>query len=729
MFKFDENYYYRKCFFEREPQVPTQSQIKKKMGEPLANVYFKSMTPKLKVLAGLEPVMKGGGANWYMPPHEILKSRHVLKPIRKEHLSKLSYIGIDGYAERMHEEHFQNMEKEKKRALEKSDEQWKVRIKSACEDQWQDEAKDAEKKNTAMIQQAFHEFTMLYSTSINKIESLLFQAAEAEIKRTREAAFEKMQAHYESLLKQQATMLYDRYAKKLEKKKSELKDQFLKKINKANDDTWKRIHDINVEKHVAIEKLRHLLECQNLACQVYVALKEREECAKEMESAKHKHEKKVKRLDDNIVMKDVKIALAAAKEKKVREFDRIWQKKVCHTVKKFQIFVSYCLNSLPEYAEFFINIEKLMMIQLEEVMQNPSAESLFEEEMEKLWTPVARPHPFYLCCEKGYKPKIDKDLCPVHCTASAEQFPVVIINKRCIYAACDNFNLFTSKIKDFVEGERGDDADFVDDHDYTYDVPVRYTSLTHLRALQLESSLMQILQKERPNVKGVPTACCVCRLPYCFCSPIKIRSPKPENVIKKTPSIHSIPSGNKIKSREVELKHEREPKWESYMDFVKPKRCECAKLAKHHLQEHLPAYMRITSPYDAPDLPNYEPCDLDTLKRLVRKAQGKRKPPPPLAKVPSKTKNVGTQYSDQEFDKLCTCFSDEELDKLFHEILNSPQGKAKDRFAVVDGSVSDTNKDPQIFAAARAFSLRNLLEGAPQLEEIFKKPTCSWSQD
>ncbi|CAH0401421.1 unnamed protein product [Chilo suppressalis] len=724
MFNFSDNYYERKCYLQRE-QVPTQSVMKKKMSPALANVYFKSMRPKLKVLAGLEPPMKGGGSDWFAPPSELLKGRVVLKPMKKEFLTKLGYNGIDFFGEKLVAHYKKCLEEEKKQALLDSDTNWKRRIEAACRQQWEDTSKESASYNTNQIRHAFHEFTYLYSTSINKIESLLYDAAIEEIKRIKDETHKNMTMRLEKLVKVQATELYDIYSEKLAKEKARLKALFIEKLEQSRSAMGVQLHDINVEKHLAIEKLRNYLECQNLACRVYVALKEKEVCEKEMQHSKRQHEKKVKLLKEEIAMKDFEILLANEKESKREAFNKIWQKKICEVIKKLQIFIAYCLHSLPDHAEFFVNMEKLMMLQLNEAMENPSAESVFVVEDDQFHTPVPRPHPFFLFCDKGYKPTLDQDLCPKHCSSSASQLPVIVVNKRCIYAACDNFEIFTDKIKQYIHGKRGDDKDFIDDHDSTFDVPVKFTQSTQLAELKLKSSLMQVLQKEHPNLRNLETECLLCKVPHCFCDRVEAKGVPTETHYtgtEKEPSSHSIPSGIKIESRAVELRHDRQPKWESYLDYIEPRKCKCPKTAKKNLREHLPAYMRNTSIFESSELPLYERCSLTTLKHLVKKRQGKRTPQKPI-QVESKTRDICTQYSDHEFDLLCTCISDDEVDRLYRELFKELKTGS---FQIVDGSFPAVNIDETSsnFATDRAYSLRNLLATSPDLEEIFRKKDC-----
>ncbi|XP_050352300.1 uncharacterized protein LOC126774789 [Nymphalis io] len=727
MSKLNENYYLRKYYLKNE-QVPTQSVMKNKMSPMLANVYFKSMTSKLKVLAGLEPPMKGGGSDWYVPPADVLEGRIVMKPLHRKYLSKLSFSGIDFFGERILREHHEQMEEEKQKTLLENDRNWKQVIERSRCQYWDDMSKEQSKENTTKIQQAFHEFTALYATSITKIEAILSDAATKEIERVKEAAFNKMASQYEALLQQQATMLYDRYTNKLFKEKTTQKEQFISVIENSRTEMGNKLHDINVEKHVAIEKLRIILECQNLACQVYVALKEREECKKEIELSKHEHKKKLKDFAAKMQMQNFEIKLAKEKEMRKKEFIQIWQRKICHVVKRFQEFVKYCLNTLPEQAEFFINMEKLMLLQLSESLENPSVESIFITEEETFHTPIPKPHPFYLFCDKGYKQKVEDDLCPKHCTSSASQLPVIVVNKKCIYSACDNFYNFAEKVQQLLQSRH--DEDLIDDHDYKFDIPIKCTSSEQLGALKLESSLMQLLQKEFPNPRDVKIECCVCKIPTCYCdSPAKKASRRAMEELKEIETWRRKDFGPTIIPRSIELEHEREPKWESYIQYTRPKRCQCARRIKKDLKEHLPAYMLNVSTYNAPDLPNYETCTLDSLKKLVKKSRGRTSPKVEAVTTESKTRNVSTQYSDQEFELLCTCFSDEEADKLLYNLTKNSELLQKNEFKILDGSVSSMQLNSSInsFVHDRAHSLRRLLDNAPELEEIFIKENCNFN--
>ncbi|OWR51118.1 hypothetical protein KGM_214372 [Danaus plexippus plexippus] len=208
--KLSENYFLRKYYLETN-QVPTQTTMKERMSAPLAHVYFKSMPPKLKILAGLEPPMKGGGSDWYMPPDDLLKGRAVMKPLKKKFLSQLGFDGIDYFGQRILENHQKEMEEEKVRFILENDNNWKISIEKNCRQKFEEASKEHARQNTTKIQNAFQEFTTLYMTSITRIEQMIMEASAKQIRCGQEETFNKMSSKLETLVKHQATMLYDEY--------------------------------------------------------------------------------------------------------------------------------------------------------------------------------------------------------------------------------------------------------------------------------------------------------------------------------------------------------------------------------------------------------------------------------------------------------------------------------------------------------------------------------------
>ena len=400
-----------------------------------------------------------------------------------------------------------------------------------------------------------------------------------------------------------------------------------------------------------------------------------------------------------------------------------------------QMLVSYCLKTLLDHAEFFINMEKLMLLQVNEALEDPCAKSINEVD-EQFQTPVPRPKPFYLFCDKGYKPKLEEDLCPKPSGASSlSDIPVIIVNKQCLYAACDNFDQFTDKLKEFIGGHRGDDVDFTDDLVYEHFNPVKYTDSQQLSEVKLESSILQVLQEEMPRIQTdeeIPNKCRGCELPWCSCRSDKesLKDPlpghgssaSPENSKKTTISERSINLNvsSQLKSSTAgpsanmnHLEHAREPKLKKYMRYTEPKKCACALSTKNHLGEHLPAYMRNMSRYDAVKLPNYETCSDITLKKLVQLANP-QKTPSPIVELSLKTKDVYTQCSDKKIDLLCTCFKHTNLDSC-EPVRN------KDQFILENVSPSYMKTRLGSFAVDRAHSLRQLIQDAPELKEMFYK--------
>lgn len=725
MFDLDENHYFRKCFIKRE-QVPTQTVMKKKM-QSLADVYFKMMTPKLKVLAGLLPPMKGGGQDWFMHPQDLLEGKAYLAPVKKAHLQNLGFKGIADYGALLVAAHRKNYDDERDRALLQNDINWKNLIECATKKEWEERAQEAAAANTQKILQAFQEFEMIYRTSLNNMETIIMGSAAKEIEQVREDAYKKMKEKYKIMLKQQAIMMYEKWDKRLKDAQERLKRNFIDNVEKAHVDMLEKVHDIKLNKHAIVEKLRHLLECQNMACQVYVALKEKEECKKEQAEMKRKHKKKLKGLKEEVVWKDFELKIAAEKEKKRQAFNQIWRRKICHVVKRFQEFVLYALRMFPDNAEFFLNMEKLMMIQLNEALEDPRAPSIFIPEPEEPASPKEPIKPWVVVRDLNFTPEIKEELVPKPSTSHRSLMPVVVINDRCIYAACDNLECFTDKIKDYL-CRRLSETDVEDDHNYDLAIPAKYKASQELLELQLESSLMNILQSEKANIKDAMVKCCECNLPFCFCS---LTSRKTIKIDSEQPHVNDEASTSKPKPapRSLELLHERGPKWESYMDFVKP-HCACPTTAKKHLNEHLPVYMRNMSRYAAPELPNYEPTTVASLRNAIKNVRGKKTPPPTPKLEEPKTRDFGVQCDDPEYENLCECYAETEVKSIYLDLLEATKAHdrelARQTHCEVVGRRSQDYlaQDINRFARDRACSLKAIVEQEPELKKIFQKENC-----
>lgn len=716
--KFSDNYNLRKFYLEHD-QVPSQSMMREKMSPALAAVYFKSMGPRYKVLAGLEPPMKGGGCDWLVCPTTVMKGKTVLKPIHHEHLIRMNHIGVAELGTVAHQVHKKNILAEKAKIQADSDSKWKEFLREAHIEHWQTMTDKCENENAEYVRELFNQFADAYQTSTNRIEQLLSDAAETQIAKIRAETREQMNQRYKDFLKYQSVTIMDRHRKQFHDEKARLKSKFMEDVEAEKAATANTIHSLHVDKHEAIANLRKFLECQNLACQIYVSLKEQETYDKQIELCKYQHNKKLKTLTEELAVKELTIKLAAEIQKKHKEEHEKLRQRLCKIVKKFQIFVSYCLNTLPEHAKFFINLEKLILLQINETLQDPRADSIILEEPDEFHAPVPRPRPFYLFCDKGYKAQVDESMCPSKRGSDVSQLPVIVVNQRCMYAACDNLVQFTDKFKNHLFHKRGDDADFIDDLRYEHCVPVKYTNSQQVTEIKLQSSLLQILQQEALCRKNVFN-CEVCKMPCCYCT-----TPKTQEIQTKEAPV-KLKTSNKtlpVAGRSTILEHEREPKLERYFKYVKPQKCTCGKMVKKHLKENLPAYMTSTSKYETLELQNYEKCPVTTLKRLVKKANYQVEYSPPVPEVISRTKDASTQYSDVQFEWLCNCFSNSEVDLLLKDYMigqkPDPKSEESSGMTVQPVSASFLQQTASSFATDRAESMRQLLNNSPEVEELF----------
>lgn len=89
--------YYRRKELLNKLEVPTMTEVKQELGENLAAVVFKECPDALKENLGLEPKLKGAGANLWTSPSDLLIGKVCLKPpLTDKHIKALTHEGILG---------------------------------------------------------------------------------------------------------------------------------------------------------------------------------------------------------------------------------------------------------------------------------------------------------------------------------------------------------------------------------------------------------------------------------------------------------------------------------------------------------------------------------------------------------------------------------------------------------------------------------------------------------
>ncbi|KAJ8717407.1 hypothetical protein PYW08_005806 [Mythimna loreyi] len=711
MYSFSENYRLRQYYLQ-EQHVPVQSVLKRYTTSNFAALLFKFINPKLKVLVGLEPPLKGGGRDWYVYPKEILgENRAVLKPLAHEILHKINHFGIEHLGFQIIIAHYKNLPKD---MLQESNNVWKNRVEKFRLEQSNKNANLLPQNNTDNIKYVFDLFSAIYQTSLNNMRSIFHEGLINHFKISLEETVLRMKNRYSVLCKSQALLITYDATVKLKQEKARLKAKFIENLGTCRTETTKTLYDLNVDKHIAAEKLRTLLEHQKTSCQIYGYLKEKDECFKEIEKKNQQQKKYVKHLTKASDLLNFETSFVEQKERKIQERYSNWLQKARHVVKNFQLFISYCLNMLPDHADFFINMEKLLLLQFSEILENPIAESTIAVEEKQSNTPVPQPKPFYLFCDRGYKAQVALNLCPKHSdTSSASKVPVIVVNKRCLYTVCNNFEQFSNKPKEYIHGNRGDDTDIEDDLVYEDFVPVQYTTSQQLLETKLASSLLQILLHNKSNIKKVPVT--AHDMPHCSNTSAeevkKTMKPREKSKEQIMPMVQSQTNNTADTSANINrLEHAREPRLERYLKQIEPKVCGCGKSCKKQLVEHLPMYMRKTSKFDTLELGNYETCSEEALKKLVKRSRPERDPSPIVPIF--KTKDISTQYSDEQFNFLCTCSSHNNIDS-FEKV------RTENHFSFGKVSPSFMKATQSSFAIDRAHSLRKLIKDTPELTEIF----------
>lgn len=599
MSKIHEDYYLRKYYLENS-KMPTQKMMTRKMGETLSSFYFNEMNDKLKALAGIELRTPLGAGNWCASPADILKGKNALKSVTKDFISHLKYINPYVLGEQVLRTESRLIKLRNQKVVAQNTQQWKEIIKKKCEEHEEIFTKEIVSDYKRNINVELKKCYATYMESMKQIENILRYSATNAVKQFREQTWELVKGYYKMQLQKQEIDLTDKYRNVLHKKKDKLRHKFIYNLQLNRTKAMAVIHDVKVEKLQTVEKLRNYFAYQNLACQLYVFLMEKEECERQKNELVNVHTEKINKLNTKMEVLEEELCNAKKKETKQRENYKYVEEKVYEIIRKFQLFVTYCLKLMPEHAEFFVNMENLMFLQLNESLDNSSSESiLFEEkpteiqENDKVET--------YLIFDNN---------------PDTLNVPMFMINKHCVCAVCGN-NKDLTKIRDSAE-KLFEEKNF----DYSCFKPVKCKSQHEIKELKLESSLMRIIKNEIKYLECITNPCCHCKKKECNCS-LRFYSEAIAGVDEST--------------NYETIYRPRRSVTKQYLGEC-PKSCKCQELAKKELIERLPPYM-LKVPNSEPVLCNYEPCTPQELHHLITQS-----------KIEKATKEKSIQHT--EFDVI-----------------------------------------------------------------------------
>ncbi|XP_026326796.1 uncharacterized protein LOC113235336 [Hyposmocoma kahamanoa] len=134
---------------------------------------------------------------------------------------------------------------------------------------------------------------------------------------------------------------------------------------KSNIAINKALHDRND----ALNALHKEMESNKITSTMYVMCIERKKCKVKQVLLENYHNKQITQTLRKLRKKQE--LLEPYLEQSMSELNLKWQEKLKKIMKLFLKFISFCLKLLPEQSTFLLDLEKIVILQLNEIQKNP----------------------------------------------------------------------------------------------------------------------------------------------------------------------------------------------------------------------------------------------------------------------------------------------------------------------------------------------------------------------
>lgn len=213
------------------------------------------------------------------------------------------------------------------------------------------------------------------------------------------------------------------------------------------------------DRNDALKAFHKMMEAQDNTSTMYVMCTERKRCRIKKFFLEKFHTKEVKETLKKIEEKQEILDDLKERQKTILDLNKEWEDKVKKILHLFLKFISFSLKLLPEQTTFLLDLEKLVVLQLNEIQKNPEmAPSILvnEEDITNSFKFNKKIEEQQIC--EGGPFVIEGDLTPSIPTpyGSQETLPTKVdlpsfrVQRQFIYAKCQKME----EVRKFLESQR-----------------------------------------------------------------------------------------------------------------------------------------------------------------------------------------------------------------------------------------------------------------------------------
>lgn len=270
---------------------------------------------------------------------------------------------------KIEEKYWNEMEIAKETALleqkQKFDEEFDLLLKQELKALQIEERLSCENK----INELCSKFNTILFESLLHIEQRLFKKEKHRFKVFKQQLKEKYENEQKRFMEREVQNVSKEFMKELQRNEEEMKENFVNNLKKMQWQMNNHVFRQKLQYENSLNRLRHSLECKNIANIMYVLCMERKKCAQEKEHFVQDYNREISKL--KIANKQNTEKIVILMNKLEENYSQLHLREEClrELVKQYQKLIYFALRSAPTQAEFLLSVEQLLLFDLSETIK------------------------------------------------------------------------------------------------------------------------------------------------------------------------------------------------------------------------------------------------------------------------------------------------------------------------------------------------------------------------
>ncbi|XP_075972407.1 uncharacterized protein LOC142974134 [Anticarsia gemmatalis] len=302
------------------------------------------------------------------------------------------------------------------------------------------------------------EVNTFYESSLQELEDHLRKELQGVLVSAHASIISDMNTEIKEKLKKEKAILEKTLQQRYDSEVKKIKLYYKLLLENEFNRHQKLVNQALYDRNDALKAFYRQIEAENTTSTMYMMCTERKKCKIKQFLLDNYHGTEVAEKLKKIKERQDVINAFKERERHISDINKEWEEKTKKILQLFLKFVSFSLKLLPEQTTFLLDLEKMVVLQLNEIQKSPiTTKSILVDEQdlntfkfEELGEekPVCIQEPFVIVGDTA--PSIPTPHGSRETLASNVDLPMIRLQRQFIYAKCDKFH----QVKAFLESQR-----------------------------------------------------------------------------------------------------------------------------------------------------------------------------------------------------------------------------------------------------------------------------------